>query len=56
VIYTDAQGRPVPKPDPADFPDTVSFIRAYHAWRDRIADVGNKAFEQQFRKSLRGTK
>jgi len=44
VILTDAQGRPIPCPRRVDYPDDLTYIRAHHAYRDRIADCANEAF------------
>ena len=57
TIYTDAQGRPIPRPEREDFEPgiegTVAFMRATWAWKDKITDLANKAFADQFRKSVR---
>jgi hypothetical protein len=53
MILTDSNGRPFVKPEAADYASAVDFIRAFHAYRDAVADASNKAFDAQFRKSLR---
>lgn len=57
VIYTDASGRPIPKPGPlppgAAFATWQTWVRAQRAYRDAITDVGNAAFDQAFRKAVK---
>lgn len=53
VIITDARGRPIDKPVRADFASDVEFIRAFHAWRDKITKSANEAFDDAFRKAMR---
>lgn len=53
MIYTDTNGRPFPKPDPRDYPDTTSFLRSYSAYKDAITSCGNAAFDAQLRRALR---
>ena len=48
-IYTRADGSPIPRPDRADYPDGVDYLRAMHAWRDAVTDIGNRAFDERFR-------
>jgi hypothetical protein len=52
TIYTRADGTPIPRPDPEDYPDVVDYVRAVHAWRDTVADVANRAFDEQLRRAL----
>ena len=47
-ILTDGDGVPIPRPCRKDFADDVDFMRAFHAYRDRIADVANTAFVEGF--------
>lgn len=54
MIYTYADGRPIPKPERKEFAKTVEYLRAMWAYRDAIADCANKSFAEQFRKSLKG--
>lgn len=42
MIYTRADGTPIPRPEPEDYPDAVSYLQAFHAWRDAIADIANR--------------
>lgn len=52
AILTRADGTPFVKPDPADYVSAVDFVRAYHAYRDAIADEANRAFDAGFRIAL----
>ncbi len=52
-IYTDAKGRPIPRPERADYPDAMDYWRAVWAWKDRIAALSHAAFDDAFRKALR---
>jgi hypothetical protein len=57
VIFTDEHGRPIPgAPDPleegATLEERIAHARAVYAYRDRIADVTNRAFARAFRKAL----
>lgn len=55
-ILTDANGRPFERPEAppkgAPIKETIAWIRAVHAYNDTITDAGNRAFDEQFRKSL----
>lgn len=53
MIITDAEGRPIPKPLVRDYPDAVSYLRAFHAWKQKVTDMANQAFDQSFRDSLK---
>lgn len=53
TILTDAQGKPIPRPRREDFQSDVEYIRAFHAFKDRIAKEANEAFAKQFRKSMK---
>lgn len=57
MIYTDAKGRPFEKPEPppagAPIEDSIAWLRAYHAYKDAIADCANKAFVEGFKEGLR---
>lgn len=53
MILTDGQGRPIERPDPSDFESTVDYLRAFSAYRDKISDIANRAFDAQFRLSLK---
>lgn len=52
-ILTDGNGRPFVKPEPADYADAVSYLRAMWAYRDAVTDCANKAFDAQLVKSMR---
>ena len=53
AILTDAQGRPMPRPERADYPDAISWMRAFWAWKDRVAEVANRGFAEGFRAASR---
>jgi hypothetical protein len=53
VITTDDKGRPFDKPARADFRDDVSFVRAFHAYKDAVTRCANAAFDDAFRKEMR---
>ena len=53
MIYTDEKGRPIPKPEPEDYPTTVEFLRARAAWSDRLSDIANRAFSEAFSKGMK---
>ena len=56
MILTDAKGRPVPKPEPpaedAGVEETIAYIRAVHAYNDRVSDIANRAFAEAFSKAV----
>ncbi len=49
-------GVPCPKPVPTDYSNTIEYLRAVWAWRDKVTDAANRAFTEQFRKSLKCNK
>lgn len=57
VILTDAQGRPIPRPERQDFPSgvegTVAYMRAMHDWSDSVHEIANQAFVQGWKESAR---
>lgn len=57
VIYVDESGRPFVKPaKPASDCTTEEFVgwmRAMYAYNDAITNEASRAFDDQFRKSLR---
>jgi hypothetical protein len=57
IIFTDANGRPLPRPDRADYPagieGTILCERARCAYWDRVRSLATKAFTQQFVRALR---
>lgn len=52
MILTRKDGTPYVKPIAEDYPDAISFLQAFHAYRDEIADDANRAFDATFRKAL----
>jgi hypothetical protein len=60
AIYTYADGTPIegrPDGDPpdGDIEERIAWMRAWNAYRDRVADVTNRVFIEQFKKSLKAT-
>ena len=57
MILTDGRGRPIDPPEPpapdAPIEETVAYLRAYAAYKDRVADIANRAFDEAFREALR---
>ncbi len=57
MILTDANGVPFEKPEPppadADIKAKIAYLRAYHAYNDAVTDCANRAFADQFGRSLR---
>lgn len=58
ALLTDAKGRPLPVPQPpskgASTPEHINYLRAVHAYNDRVTDIGNEAFNAAFRIQARG--
>ena len=58
AIYVDSTGVPVPRPARGDFArgidGSIDYMRACHAWSDRLTAMACEAFAVQFGKSLRG--
>lgn len=56
-ILTDALGRPIAAPQPpganATTEGIIAWLRADAAYRDSVAELGNRAFERQLRASLK---
>ncbi len=52
MILTDSGGRPIEKPSHTDFADITDYIRAFHAYKDRIAAVANAAFDRGLEEEL----
>lgn len=52
-ILTDAEGRPLPKPQVCDYPDAVSYLEAFHAWEQRVTNLANQAFDRNFLQSMK---
>ena len=53
VILTDGHGRPLDRPEPEQFDSTLAFIRALHAYNDRVTDLANSSFAEAFSAALR---
>ena len=53
MILTDEGGRPIPKPSRKEFGSVIEYIRAVHAYNDRITNLANKAFAETFSKEIR---
>lgn len=53
MIVTDEQGRPVYKPEPGDYSTLIDFIRARHAYNDRITEMHNQAFDASFKHAMK---
>jgi hypothetical protein len=53
AILTDDRGRPLDKPVRSDFTSDVEYVRAFHAWRDKVTSTANAAFDAAFRKTMR---
>lgn len=59
VILTDAAGKPIPQPRREDFASAVQFVRAFHDYKNAVANAANDAFDREFAKLMektRGTK
>lgn len=52
MILTNDKGVPYVKPSPDDYPTTAEFLHAFWAYKDAIAADANRAFDEQFRKSI----
>ncbi len=53
LILTDGEGKPFPCPVREDYASIYEYVRAVHAFNDRVADCANQSFIQEFRKQLR---
>lgn len=57
TILTTDNGTPIGRrPKRVDFVSDVEFIRAVHAFNDRVTAVANAAFDASFRRAMRGGK
>ena len=62
IIWTHADGTPIEgRPDDVGPPDhaagieaKIAWLRAWHAYHDRVGDVANAAFAEQFTKTVKG--
>jgi hypothetical protein len=54
TILTDANGRPIERPvspgKNAPIEEKIAFIRAIHAYNDKVTDIANGAFDKEFHK------
>lgn len=55
MTYTDEQGNGIPEPEREEFTSLAEFWAAHDAWKTRITNIANRAFDDQLRKSLRAT-
>lgn len=53
TIFTDAEGRPLDKPQRVDFATDLTFVQAMHAWFDMRAKLRRDAFDAAFRRAMR---
>jgi hypothetical protein len=57
MILTDDRSRPIIPPQrdafPAGLEGSIAFVRAVHAYNDRVAAVANEAFAKAFQKAPR---
>lgn len=57
MILTRANGTPIERPEPlaadATLEEKITWLRAFHAHRDEVADVANEAFVKGFTAALR---
>ena len=54
VILTDARGRPFERPRPQDHTSFAAYVRAHHAYRDKITAAANEAFDRNFARVMAG--
>ena len=52
MIFTDDKGVPFDRPKRSDYPNEYAFMLALYAWKDRITNAANKAFDEAFRKAM----
>lgn len=52
AILTNAQGVPFERPRREDYPSDVDYLRAFHAYKDAVANEANKAFDEAFRNAF----
>lgn len=57
TILTDERGVPFERPEvpahDAPIEERIAYIRAVHAYNDKVTDCANKAFARTFSKSVR---
>lgn len=54
MIFTDEKGVPIPKPERDEYESDVEYVRAFHEWKQRIANMSSEAFDEAFRKAMKG--
>ncbi len=56
AIFTDAEGRPIERPESpgkhAPLEDRLAHMRAVWAYNDRVTDIANASFDRAFGKAL----
>jgi hypothetical protein len=52
-IHEDEKGQIIPKPHREDFSSFVAYLAAAHTYDNTIYNIANRAFDNQFRKSMR---
>ena len=53
MILTDANGRPIPRPERADFATDLDYLRASCAYNDRVNALASGAFDRAFRRAVK---
>ena len=53
VVLVDDNGYEIRRPERDDFASQVEFVRAVHAWRNRVTNCANKAFDDALRLALK---
>lgn len=60
MILTDEKGRPFERPVREDFElgieGDIEFMRACHAYKDRVSECANQSFTEGFRAELKRSK
>ena len=52
-ILTNERGVPFEQPRRVDFDSDIAFLRAFNAYKDRVANAANASFSDAFRRSMR---
>jgi hypothetical protein len=52
-IHEDEKGQIIPKPHREDFASFAVYLAAAHEYDNKIVSIANRAFDEQFRKSIR---
>lgn len=53
VILVNAEGKPFERPRRSDFPTDAAYVEAFHAYKQKVTNEANEAFDKAFRASLR---